>query len=310
MDANNGSFTISGIKPGTYTAILYQGELEVATNLAVSITAGNTTTLNLSSAWPNPSKVSQIGNWDGTLQGFLNAVDILGGGEPNFITMHPSDVRMDSWGAVSNVFNVGTDPTSSFPSIIMRGTNKYTYIKFNLTAEQITNMTLKIGATDTYNGARPHVMINSTDLGYPGASSAPNSRTWTVGTYRGYNLLWKYSIPASALTVGQNTFSISPVSGSTDGSIWLSAGWVYDAVELDGPSSINPNPPVLLASYAGNMLTLSWPDNAGWTLQMQTNSLSSGLGTNWVDVPGSTGITSTNITVDPAKPAVFYRLKL
>jgi len=28
-----------------------------------------------------------------------------------------------------------------------------------------------------------------------------------------------------------------------------------------------------------------------------------------VDVPGSSGISSTNITLNPAKPTVFYRLK-
>lgn len=74
--------------------------------------------------------------------------------------------------------------------------------------------------------------------------------------------------------------------------------------------SINPNPPIMGVSVSGNVLTLSWPTNSGWTLQQQTNSLSVGLGTNWVDVPGSTSITSTNITMDPAKPTVFYRLKL
>jgi rhamnogalacturonan endolyase len=74
--------------------------------------------------------------------------------------------------------------------------------------------------------------------------------------------------------------------------------------------AINLTPPLLLANYAGDQLTLSWPDHAGWTLQLQTNSLSSGLGTNWVNVPGTASITSTNITMDPAKPTVFYRLKL
>ena len=83
---------------------------------------------------------------------------------------------------------------------------------------------------------------------------------------------------------------------------------VFDANVLAAP--INTNPPVILASYAGGMLTLAWPTNPGWTLQQQTNSLSKGLGSNWVDVLGSPGITTTNIPVDPASPAVFYRLKL
>ncbi|MCX6896593.1 MAG: hypothetical protein NTZ16_14085 [Verrucomicrobia bacterium] len=64
-----------------------------------------------------------------------------------------------------------------------------------------------------------------------------------------------------------------------------------------------------MSSFDGTTLSLSWPTNSGWTLQMQTNNMVTGLSTNWVDVPGSAGITSTNITVNPALPTVFYRLK-
>lgn len=303
---NTGNYTISGIKAGTYTAILYQGELGVVTN-SVSVTAGSTTTLNLTSVWPNPSKVFQIGAWDGTPQGFLNATNILGLSLPNFISMHPSDVRMNTWSNVT--FNVGIDPTSKFPSIIMRGTNGLLTINFPLVASQITTLTLKIGATTTYNNARPDVKINGTDLGHPGASSEPNSRSWTIGAYRGYNIVWSWTFPAADLVIGTNQITISPVSGSSDLSPWLSAGWVFDAVELDGPAAINPNAPPIIASYAGGILSLSWPTNAGWTLQTQTNSLSTGLGTSWTDVPGSAGMTSTNIPVDPTQPTVFYRLR-
>ena len=88
---------------------------------------------------------------------------------------------------------------------------------------------------------------------------------------------------------------------ATDGTITLVSG---------GVSPINQNPPPILTSLSGNVLSLSWPTNSGWTLQMQTNNLGTGLGTNWVDLPGSTSITSTNITIDPTAPTVFFRLKL
>lgn len=75
-------------------------------------------------------------------------------------------------------------------------------------------------------------------------------------------------------------------------------------------STVNPNPTNLVYNLSGNTLSLSWPaDHIGWTLQVQTNSLLGGLGTNWVDVPGSAGINATNITVNPALPTVFYRLR-
>ena len=78
-----------------------------------------------------------------------------------------------------------------------------------------------------------------------------------------------------------------------------------------GPGYVNLDPTNLTMSANGNQLSLSWPaDHLGWRLQVQTNSLSTGLGTNWVDIPGSTSITSTNIAVDPSAPTVFYRLKL
>lgn len=73
-------------------------------------------------------------------------------------------------------------------------------------------------------------------------------------------------------------------------------------------SAINPNPPVLQTSLSGNTLTLAWPTNAGWTLQVQTNALSAGLSTNWVNVPGSTTETNAIINVNPANGAVFFRM--
>ena len=69
------------------------------------------------------------------------------------------------------------------------------------------------------------------------------------------------------------------------------------------------NPTNITVSVSGNTLSLSWPaDHLGWILQQQSNSLAIGLSTNWTDVAGSANITSTNITINPANPTVFYRL--
>jgi len=53
----------------------------------------------------------------------------------------------------------------------------------------------------------------------------------------------------------------------------------------------------------------NWPTNAGWILQGQTNNLAVGLSTNWVEVPGSSALTSVTNTVNPANGSVFYRLR-
>lgn len=70
-----------------------------------------------------------------------------------------------------------------------------------------------------------------------------------------------------------------------------------------GPSG----PAQLTNSYAGGVLSLSWPAGQGWRLQAQTNSRSIGLSNNWVyETDGS--VSSTNITVDATQPTVFFRL--
>jgi autotransporter-associated beta strand protein len=75
-------------------------------------------------------------------------------------------------------------------------------------------------------------------------------------------------------------------------------------------SPINPYPPTLATSFDGTSLTLGWPTNAGWILQVQTNALNIGLGTNWVDVPGSDAVTSVTNSINPATGGVFYRMRL
>ena len=63
-------------------------------------------------------------------------------------------------------------------------------------------------------------------------------------------------------------------------------------------------------AVAGSNLSISWPaTHLGWILQKQTNNPNVGLATNWMDVPGSATVHSTNIVINPASPAVFFRLR-
>jgi rhamnogalacturonan endolyase len=224
--ASNGSCECYNMKPGTYTMTIYKGELAVWTGSA-TITAGNPTTFNTITVTGDPSSVStiwRIGNWDGTPLEFMDGSLLA--------TMHPSDVRMTHWAPTT--FTVGSSSTSSFPSVQFRGTNTPTTIKFNLTSAQAaTAHNLKIGITGAYNNGRPSVVINGNALSNPGASSQPNSRSFTIGTYRGNNTTFTYSIPAADFVTGQNTMTISPISGSGDLGPFLSAAFGYDCVELD-----------------------------------------------------------------------------
>jgi autotransporter-associated beta strand protein len=87
--------------------------------------------------------------------------------------------------------------------------------------------------------------------------------------------------------------------------------WNWDPTSgtLSVVASVNTTPTNITSSVSGNVLTLSWPaDHTGWRLQVQTNSLATGLNTNWSDVAGSTSVNSVNVTLDPVNGAVFYRM--
>jgi rhamnogalacturonan endolyase len=213
------------MKPGTYNMTIYKNELSVWTG-SVTVTANAGTSVNTITV-SDPSTVAtiwRIGDWDGTPLEFLNG--------NNLMTMHPQDVRNSHWGPVT--FTVGSSSTGSFPSVQFRGTNTPTTVKFNLTSAQAAAAhTLKIGITTAYNNGRPSVVINGHTLTAPGASTQPGDRSITTGTYRGNNTTFSWSIPSADFVTGQNTMTISPISGSSDLSPWLSASFTYDCVELD-----------------------------------------------------------------------------
>jgi len=67
------------------------------------------------------------------------------------------------------------------------------------------------------------------------------------------------------------------------------------------------NPANITTSVSGNTLTLAWPaDHIGWILQALTNDLNSA---SWFDLPGTGDTNSVAIPINPANPAVFYRLR-
>jgi 4-phytase / acid phosphatase len=94
----------------------------------------------------------------------------------------------------------------------------------------------------------------------------------------------------------------------------IGSEYVQPFAEETPPGVLDPytadNPTNITASVSGITLTLAWPaDHAGWILQARTNGLGSSLPANWFDLPGTGNANSVIIPVDPANPAVFYRLR-
>ncbi len=230
--AANGSYTITGIKPGTYTETLYDQELAVGT-ASVTISAGGITTRNIANSIVRPSTIWTIGAWDGTPAGFLNADQIA--------IMHPSDPRLNPWPATTT-YVIGSSTPASWPLIQAKDINNDSKVVFTLsTAQSKVSLTLRVGISFAYAGGRPYIVVNKGAAGawtssIPAASSQPDSRGITRGTWRGNNVTFTYTIPASALIAGQNSIDLIVASGSST-SGWLSPSVTYDAIDLLGPNN-------------------------------------------------------------------------
>ena len=92
---------------------------------------------------------------------------------------------------------------------------------------------------------------------------------------------------------------------------WTTNLAVDGSITLNSGGTINTNPANIVFGVTNGTLTLSWPaDRIGWKLQAETNSLSTGLSSNWVDVTGSDLTNVVNITVDTVNGTVFFRMFL
>jgi len=119
-----------------------------------------------------------------------------------------------------------------------------------------------------------------------------------------------------ALAVGDTfyLFSEAVTNGGSSMTIIAPVGVAFtNNLAVNGSITVIPStatsPTNITAVVQGNQLILSWPsDHTGWSLQSQTNSLSKGLATNWVTIPGSSAYNSYTNTINRANGTVFYRM--
>ncbi|WP_306211876.1 rhamnogalacturonan lyase B N-terminal domain-containing protein [Actinoplanes sp. RD1] len=219
----SGAYVIGHVKPGTYTATLYAGELAVGSTKSVTVTAGSTATLALSGDTPANGTLFQLGTFDGTPAGFRNADKIE--------TMHPSDSRMSSWKPGTVAVSAGA---ATFPMAQFKEVNSPQALSFTLSSVPAAGAKLRIATTGSFAGGRPQITVGGW-TSPASASPAPvnlDSRGITRGTWRGVNATYTFTIPASALKTGTNTLSIATISGSS-GATFLSPNYVFDALALD-----------------------------------------------------------------------------
>lgn len=161
------------------------------------------------------------------------------------------------------------------------------------------NLTLNAGATNSaeVNGSTPanDVIVLGASVAYGGTLNIVTNGTFSAGQ--------QFQLFSGAGAT--NTGNFASIAGSPGSGLAFSFTNGVLSVVTAGPSG----PATLTNSVSGNTLSLSWPAGQGWTLQSQTNNLTAGLGANWVDVAGSTATNAAIITINPANPTVFYRLR-
>ncbi len=128
------------------------------------------------------------------------------------------------------------------------------------------------------------------------------------------------NIGTTALTAGDmfQIFSAAGFSGAFSATNLppLSAGLGWNFNPASGVLSVIQTvamDPASLSFIVGNgsTLALSWPaDHTGWRLQVQTNELSKGLDTNWVDIVGASATNFVTVPINKFAGNTFYRLAL
>ena len=185
-------------------------------------------------------------------------------------------------------------------------------------------------ATGAVAGGYGGLLVDDVTLSTTGPSGAPTAIAATVQPGAFFTANVQTNLVTATGASGTVTFRLngalqsvgtvasgtaSSTAGAVPSSYTLTAIYSGDSIYAASTntlvvSGVNPTPTNLVASVSGHQLTLTWPaDHTGWTLQAQTNGLSQGLGANWVDIGGSTATNQMTFTVDPAAPAVFYRMK-
>jgi polygalacturonase len=147
--------------------------------------------------------------------------------------------------------------------------------------------------------------------------TATNTLAITNLLYSGTNtngtLLSQFGAAASGGTYLTNTFDALAVGWRATANTFATA---IDINQIAVNVTLAPTgPPVsliptnIVCQVVGGQLQLSWPqDHLGWRLQIQTNDLSSGLGTNWTDVPDANLTNQVFIPIDANNGSVFLQL--
>jgi hypothetical protein len=133
------------------------------------------------------------------------------------------------------------------------------------------------------------------------------------------NLSYDGAIWGSPVATGAGSSAVTTISFPTNtaryirvtqtgsvGGLWWS---IHEFNVFGRIVTVSTTPPQISFGVSGGLLQFGWPaDHTGWRLEAQTNSAGSGLGANWMTVPGSAATNQMFVPIDQAVGNAFFRL--
>jgi fibronectin type 3 domain-containing protein len=188
----------------------------------------------------------------------------------------------------------------------------FAYYRLNITANngdvsgiQLSEMTF------TYRVDAPTNLTST-------AGDSQVALNWTVSSgATGYNVKRSTVSNGTYATIATSLAALAYTNVNlANGTIYY---WVVSATNSFGESansletSARPvskaSPQLSFATSTGQIQFFSWPtDHLGWQVQVQTNSPSAGIGTNWVTVPNSNLTNQFSLPIEINSGSVFFRL--
>jgi autotransporter-associated beta strand protein len=165
----------------------------------------------------------------------------------------------------------------------------------------------KLGAgTLTLSGSNTYTNTTAVNAGTLALTQPVLSMYGTVTVASGAMLQLDFLSTSTNQVAGLVLNGISQAPGVYNAT--TSPSFISGTGNLLVAAPINPNPPQIQVSVSGSQMTLAWPANAGWILQ--SNSVGLTASSSWFNYPanGAVDVTSVNVTMNPAKTNVFFRM--
>lgn len=130
-----------------------------------------------------------------------------------------------------------------------------------------------------------------------------NNNNFTPAAGGSYTILSAASLSGSFTNVTSGRVAVANSTTASYQVLYTGTSVVLTNYQSGG---VNPSPASITTSLSGGNLVLTWPTGQGWVLQAQTNTLATGLSTNWVRQTGANS--PYTVTPNTGKATVFYRL--